>query len=85
MKKLLFLMVVAGALIGVVYWLKNEQAQKAPNLVGRKILAPFNVADVARVEIGGAKPLVLASGEKAGPWTPSTGIPPTPRRSATPS
>ena len=67
MKKLLFLMVVAGILIGVVYWLKNEQAQKAPNLVGRKILAPFNVADVARVEIGGAKSLALASGEKG--WT----------------
>ena len=67
MKKLLFLTVVAGALVGVVYWLKNEQAQKAPNLVGRKILAPFNVADVARVEIGGAKSLALASGEKG--WT----------------
>ena len=47
--------------------LKNEQAQKAPNLVGRKILAPFNVADVARVEIGGAKSLALAAGEKG--WT----------------
>lgn len=67
MKKLLFLMVVAGILIGVVYWLKNEQAPKAPNLVGRKILAPFNVADVARVEIGGAKSLALAAGEKG--WT----------------
>lgn len=67
MKKLLFLTVVAGALVGVVYWLKNEQAQKAPNLVGRKILAPFNVADVARVEIGGAKSLALAAGEKG--WT----------------
>ena len=67
MKKLLFLTVVAGALVGVVYWLKNEQAQKAPNLVGRKILAPFNDADVARVEIGGAKSLALAAGEKG--WT----------------
>ena len=81
MKKLLFLTVVAGALVGVVYWLKNEQAQKAPNLVGRKILAPFNVADVARVEIGSHSR--SPPGRRDGPWTPSTAIPPTPRKSAT--
>ncbi len=67
MKKLLILMAVAGILIGVIFWLKSEHAPKASNLVGRKILAPFNVADVARVEIGGAKSLALASGEKG--WT----------------
>ena len=66
MKKLLILMIAAAALLGAAYLLKGR-SQKTPNLVGRKILAPFNVADVARVEIGGAKSLALAAGEKG--WT----------------
>ena len=66
MKKLLILVIAAAALLGAAYLLKGR-SQKTPNLVGRKILAPFNVADVARVEIGGAKSLALAAGEKG--WT----------------
>ena len=66
MKKLLILVIAAAALLGAAYLLKGR-SQKTPNLVGRKILAPFNVADVARVEIGGAQSLALAAGEKG--WT----------------
>ena len=47
MKKILILVLAAGALIGAAMWLKDGRAQKTPNLVGRKILPAFNVADVA--------------------------------------
>ena len=67
MKKILILVLAAGALIGAAMWLKDGRAQKTPNLVGRKVLPAFNVSDVARVEIAGGKSLVLASGEKG--WT----------------
>ena len=67
MKKILILVLAAGALIGAAMWLKDGRAQKTPNLVGRKILPAFNVADVARVEISGSKSLTLASGETG--WT----------------
>ena len=48
MKKILILVLAAGALIGAAMWLKDGRAQKTPNLVGRKILPAFNVADVRR-------------------------------------
>ena len=67
MKKLLILVVVAGALLGAAMWLKDGRDRNAPNLVGRKILPAFNVSDVARVEISGKKSLALASGDKG--WT----------------
>ena len=67
MKKLLILVIAAGALLGAALWLKDGRSQKTPNLVGRKILPAFNVSDVARVEIKGAKSLALASGEAG--WT----------------
>ena len=67
MKKLRFLVIVAAALLGAAFLLK-DRSQKTPNLVGRKILAAFNVADVARVEIAGGKSLALSSAEGKG-WT----------------
>ncbi|MBO7685275.1 MAG: hypothetical protein J6V72_02755, partial [Kiritimatiellae bacterium] len=70
MKKIIILLLAAAALVGTALWLKGGRAQKTPNVVGHKILPPFNVADVARVEIGGAKSLALASGEKG--WTVDT-------------
>ena len=66
MKKLLILVIAAAALLGAAYLLKGR-SQKTPNLVGRKILAPFKIADVSRVEIAGGKSLALAAGEKG--WT----------------
>ena len=63
MKKLIVLLLAAAALVGAALWLKGGRAHKTPNLVGRKILPAFNISDVARVEITGAKSLALASGE----------------------
>ena len=67
MKKLLILLVVAGALLGAAYILKGARTPKTPNLVGRKILPAFNISDVARVEISGPKSLALVGGESG--WT----------------
>ena len=67
MKKLFFLVIVAAALVGAAFLLKGR-SQKTPNLVGRKILPAFNVSDVARMEIGGTKPITLSSAEGTG-WT----------------
>ena len=67
MKKLLILVIAAGALLGAAMWLKGGRSQRTPNLVGRRILPAFNVSDVARVEISGAKSLVLSSGGEG--WT----------------
>ena len=66
MKKLLILVIAAAALLGAAFLLKGR-SQKTPNLVGRKVLPAFKIADVSRVEIAGAKSLALAAGEKG--WT----------------
>ena len=66
MKKLLILVLAAAALLGAAFLLKGR-SQKTPNLVGRKILPAFKIADVSRVEIAGGKSLALAAGEKG--WT----------------
>ena len=66
MKKLLILVIAAAALLGAAYLLKGR-SQKTPNVVGHKILPAFNISDVTRVEITGAKSLTLASGEAG--WT----------------
>ena len=66
MKKLLILVIAAAALLGAAFLLKGR-SQKTPNLVGRKILPAFKIADVSRVEIAGGKSLALAAGEKG--WT----------------
>ena len=60
MKKLLILVIAAAALL-------KGRSQKTPNVVGHKILPAFNISDVTRVEITGAKSLTLASGEAG--WT----------------
>ena len=62
MKKLLILVIAAAVLLVAAFLIKGG-SQKAPNLVGRKILPPFNVSDVARVEIAGTKSLTLVRGE----------------------
>ena len=66
MKKLLILVIAAAALLGAAYLLTGR-SQKTPNVVGHKILPAFNISDVTRVEITGAKSLTLASGEAG--WT----------------
>lgn len=67
MKKLIILVAVAAALIGAALWLKSGDSKKATNVVGKKILPDFNISQVSRVEIAGAKSLNLTSGEAG--WT----------------
>ena len=67
MKKIIILLLAAAALVGAALWLKGGRSQKTPNVVGHKILPAFNISDVTRVEITGAKSLTLASGEAG--WT----------------
>ena len=67
MKKLVILVVVAGSLIGAALWLKDGNSKKTTNLVGKKILPEFEIANVSRVEIAGAKSLNLTSDETG--WT----------------
>ena len=66
MKKLIVLLLAAAALLGAAFLLKGR-SQKTPNLVGRKILPAFKIADVSRVEIAGPKSLALVGGESG--WT----------------
>ena len=67
MKKLIILVAVAAALIGAALWLKSGDSKKAANVVGKKILPDFNISQVSRMEIAGAKSLNLTSGEAG--WT----------------
>lgn len=60
------LVILAGAAIvlgGVAYVTSSSKHMKAPSLVGRQILPAFKLADVARVEIGGDKKVVLAASD----------------------
>ena len=68
MKKLVILVVVAVSLICAALWLKDGSSKKTTNLVGKKILPEFNISQVSRVEISGAKPLVITASDEAG-WT----------------
>ncbi len=63
-KSLLSLVVVAGVLGGVAYFTSNGKKMKTPSVVGKKIVPAFEVADVARVEIGGEKKVALAATDK---------------------
>ena len=66
-KNLVVLTAAAVVLGGVAYYTSAGKKVKAPSLVGKQIVPAFNVADVARVEIGGAKTVVLAAGDAG--WT----------------
>ena len=62
-KKLAILGVAAAVLGGAAWMLNSGKQMKAPSLVGEKILPAFDLADVARLEIGGAKKVSLVAGE----------------------
>ena len=66
-KKIIVLASAAVVLGTVAYFATSARKVKTPQLNGRNVLAPFNVADVAKIEIGGEKKLVLAAGESG--WT----------------
>ena len=58
----------AAVVLGGVAWYCNAgRAVRAPSIVGEKILPAFDVAAVARIEIGGAKKVKLVAGDKG--WT----------------
>ncbi len=62
-KNLIILGAAAVVLGGVAYWTSAGTRMKTPSAVGRKVLPAFSVADVARVEIGGAKKVALAASD----------------------
>ena len=68
-KNLAILGVAAVVLGGAAYYCGSGRKIKAQSLNG-KAICTFNAADVAKIEIGGAKKLVLAAGEKG--WTVET-------------
>ena len=68
MKKIFILVVVAAALIGAALWLKDGNSKRTADIVGKKVLPEFNISQVSRVEIAGAKSLALMSSDEAG-WT----------------
>ena len=66
-KNLVILAGVAVVLGGVAYLTTSGKKMKAPSIAGKKILPAFEVAEVARVEIGGARKVALAATDAG--WT----------------
>jgi hypothetical protein len=69
-KNLVILGAVAAVLGGAAYLCNSGRKMKAPSLNGKPVLPAFDVSEVARVEVGGAKKLTLAAGDKG--WTIET-------------
>ena len=63
-KNLMVLGAAAVVLGGVAWYCNSGRAVRAPSIVGEKILPSFDVADVARIEIGGAKKVQLVADDK---------------------
>ena len=63
-KNLAILGVAAVVLGGAAWYCNSGRAVRAPSIVGEKILPSFDVADVARIEIGGAKKVQLVADDK---------------------
>ena len=63
-KNLVILGAAAVVLGGAAWYCNSGRAVRAPSIVGEKILPSFDVADVARIEIGGAKKVQLVADDK---------------------
>ena len=63
-KNLVVLTAAAAILGGAAYYTSAGKKMKSPSAVGKKIVPAFEVADVARVEIGGEKKVALAATDK---------------------
>ena len=63
-KNLVVLGAAAVVLGGVAWYCNSGKTVRAPSIVGEKILPSFDVADVARIEIGGAKKVQLVADDK---------------------
>lgn len=66
-KNLVILAAVAAVLGGAAYLTTAGKKMKTPSVVGKKILPAFDVADVARLDIGGAKKVALVATDAG--WT----------------
>ena len=69
-KNLVILTAVAAVLGGAAYYLNAKKAMKSPSIVGKQILPAFDASAVARIDVGGAKPLALAATDKG--WVVET-------------
>jgi hypothetical protein len=63
-KNIVVLGAAAAVCCTLAYVTSSGSRVKSPSLAGKRILADFAIADVARVEIGAEKKLVLAAGDK---------------------
>ena len=63
-KNLAILGAAAVVLGGTAWYCNSGRTVRAPSIVGEKILPSFDVADVARIEIGGAKKVQLVADDK---------------------
>ena len=63
-KNLVILGAAAVVLGGAAWYCNSGRTVRAPSIVGEKILPSFDVADVARIEIGGAKKVQLVADDK---------------------
>ena len=69
-KNLAVLAAVAAVLGGAAYFTTAGKKMKSPSLVGKQVLPAFDASAVARIDIGGAKPLALAATDKG--WVVET-------------
>ena len=63
-KNLAILGAAAVVLGGAAWYCNSGRVVRAPSIVGEKILPSFDVTDVARIEIGGAKKVQLVADDK---------------------
>ena len=62
MKKMILLAGAAAILCAAAWFLNDSRKMKTPSLVGKKVLASFDLSEVAKIECGsGVKKLALAS------------------------
>ena len=66
-KNLVILGISAAVLGGAAYMCGSGRKIKSASVNGKPVMAAFNVADVSKVEIGGAKKLTLTASDKG--WT----------------
>ena len=69
-KNLVMLGAVAAVLGGAAYFCNSGRKMKAPSVNGKPVLPAFDVSEVSKVEIGGAKKLTLAASDNG--WTIET-------------
>ena len=63
-KNIVILGAAAVVLGGVAWYCNSGRTMRSPSIVGESVLPAFDVADVARIEIGGAKKIQLVGDDK---------------------